>query len=61
MVRAKLYDRAVRFANKNEFTLSSVFETAIEELLEDREDDGTGDETAAPTNGKRGSVARSAS
>lgn len=39
LVRGELYDQAVKFADKEGFTLASVFETAIEEFLEDRGDD----------------------
>lgn len=35
-IAGDLYDQAVEFADDNGFTLASVFETAIEEFLEDR-------------------------
>lgn len=47
-VSKRLHERACRFADKEGFTLGSVVETALEEFLDDREDDGTGDEKEAP-------------
>lgn len=35
-VAGELYDQAVEFADDGGFTVASVFETAIEEFLEDR-------------------------
>ena len=35
-IAGELYDQAVEFADDGGFTLASVFETAIEEFLEDR-------------------------
>jgi hypothetical protein len=61
MVPADLYARAVAFADKGKYTLSSVFETALEDFLdvdplagELGEDATTGEIVHKPTNGTNG-------